>query len=88
MIAIADVSGDLSAAWSWPVWVFLAAVALVTYVFYTALTNPIPDLDPAELDTHDPNGPGHYYVMDLSREFYQCADQTCGHRVNRHGETL
>ena len=85
MSAIADASGDLSAVWSWPVWVFLAAVALVTYAFYAALSNPIPDLDPSELDTHDGCAEGHYFVMNLSREFYQC---DCGHQVNRAGAEL
>lgn len=92
MTTIADASGDISTTWPWPVLIFAIAVAAVIYGFYAILTNPVPPLDPQETDTADPapcaQRGGHYYRLDPTRTYYQCADTNCGHRVNRSGGEL
>lgn len=63
----------------------LAGFAYVVWRIETCIANA--PLMPAEadfLDTLD-GAHQHYYVMDLTREFYQC---DCGHQVNRAGAEL
>lgn len=91
-LAIADASGDITQDWQAWIWLILATVALIVWVGYRIVTNPVPPLDPQETDTADPapcaRRGGHFYHMDPTRTFYQCADQDCGHRVNRSGGEL
>lgn len=77
MTAIADASGDVSAEWGWPVWVFIIAVSGLIAIVLHILNNPVPNLDPNELDTVDDLG--------------QCKQRGCcgtavGFVVDSHGK--
>lgn len=63
----------------------LAGLAFLLWRIETCIANaPLMPPEADLLDTLD-GAHRHYFVMSVSREFYQC---DCGHQVNRAGVAL